>query len=265
MNGDGVFVESQLLIMERNGYPEETYYTFSYSPIPGDDGVPAGIICANSDETLRVVGERQLALLREMAAGTADARTVADAVQRCTAALETNRKDVLFAAVLLRAHGESAFTLAGAAGGDGAWLAALRALDMRGDRWQADEVLRSQRPFVVEALPAGIAWPCGDWKEPAAKAMVLPIRPSGDAGQEGVLIVGLNPYRLPRDHYTDFLRLVVQQLSAAIGNAEAYEMQQRKAEELARLDRAKTQFFSNISHEFRTPLTLDDGGRCRTR
>src|SRR5690349_9393481 len=44
MNGDGTFVESQLLVMERNGYPEETYYTFSYSPIPGDDGRPAGII-----------------------------------------------------------------------------------------------------------------------------------------------------------------------------------------------------------------------------
>ena len=256
MDGDGIFVESQLLIMERNGYPEETYYTFSYSPVPGDDGIPAGIICANSDETLRVVGERQLALLRELALRAADARTVADAVQRCTQALQTNRKDVLFAAVLLRAHGEAAFSLAGATGGDVQWLDAVRALDVRGEPWHANEVLRSQQPVVVDALPAGIAWPQGDWKEPAAKAMVLPIRSSGDAGQEGVLIVGLNPYRLPRDHYADFLRLVVQQLSSAIGNAEAYEMQERKAEEMARLDRAKTQFFSNISHEFRTPLTL---------
>jgi PAS domain-containing protein len=57
---EGTYVEAQLLIMERNGYPEETYYTFSYSPIPGDDGVPAGLICANSDETQRVIGERAL-------------------------------------------------------------------------------------------------------------------------------------------------------------------------------------------------------------
>src|SRR5690242_12346471 len=29
---EGTYVESQLLIMERNGYPEETYYTLCYSP-----------------------------------------------------------------------------------------------------------------------------------------------------------------------------------------------------------------------------------------
>ena len=69
MSGDeGTYVEAQLLIMERNGYPEETYYTFSYSPIPNDDGGAGGIICANTDDTQRVIGERQLALLRELAA-----------------------------------------------------------------------------------------------------------------------------------------------------------------------------------------------------
>lgn len=256
MSGDGIFVESQLLIMERNGYPEETYYTFSYSPIPGDDGLPAGIICANSDETQRVIGERQLALLRELAMRAADARTVDEAVQRCAQALQTNRRDLPFALVLLRTHGEPAFTLAAAAGAPGGWLEAAQALDFRTTPWRADEVLASQRPHLVQALPTDIAWPCGDWQEAPRQAMLLPIRPSGDAGQEGVLVVGLSPYRLPEGGYADFLQLVAQQLSAAIGHAEAYELQRQKADELARLDRAKTQFFSNISHEFRTPLTL---------
>ena len=73
--------------MERNGYPEETYYTFSYSPIPDDDGSAGGIICANTDDTQRVIGERQLALLRELAARTAEARTWQRGVRSCRPAL----------------------------------------------------------------------------------------------------------------------------------------------------------------------------------
>jgi hypothetical protein len=79
---EGTYVEAQLLIMERNGYPEETYYTFSYSPIPADDGTVGGIFCANTDDTQRVIGERQLTLLRELAATTAEARTWEQACER---------------------------------------------------------------------------------------------------------------------------------------------------------------------------------------
>lgn len=62
-NNEGTYDESLLLIMERYGYPEETYYTFSYSPVPGDQGGVGGMICANTDDTQRIIGERQVKLL----------------------------------------------------------------------------------------------------------------------------------------------------------------------------------------------------------
>ena len=102
MTGDqGTYVEAQLLIMERNGYPEETYYTFSYSPIPNDDGTVGGIICANSDDTQRVIGERQLALLRDLAADTTHARSWQEACERSAAALPTDARDIPFALVYM--------------------------------------------------------------------------------------------------------------------------------------------------------------------
>lgn len=100
MSGEqGTFSEAQLLIMERNGYPEETYYTFSYSPIPNDDGTVGGILCANTDDTLRVVGERQMALLRDLAADATHARTWADACARSAAAFATDARDLPFALI----------------------------------------------------------------------------------------------------------------------------------------------------------------------
>ena len=103
MQGDqGTYVEAQLLIMERNGYPEETYYTFSYSPIPDDHGGTGGIICANTDDTERVIRERQLATLRQLAAAAAEARTVDDACVLSGEALASNRADLPFALMYVR-------------------------------------------------------------------------------------------------------------------------------------------------------------------
>jgi hypothetical protein len=111
---EGTFDNEKLLIMERNGFPEETYYTFSYSPIPDDDGSTGGIICANSDDTARVLGERQLMLLRELAASAPDARTWRDACSLSMRALRTNPRDIPFALLYTTEPGGDQAKLAGA-------------------------------------------------------------------------------------------------------------------------------------------------------
>ncbi|HEY6922536.1 MAG TPA: PAS domain-containing protein, partial [Steroidobacteraceae bacterium] len=72
---ESTFDEDLLLIMDRFGYAEETYFTFSYSPIRDIGGKVGGIFCAVTEDTRRVIGERRMRLLREVAAKTSDTRT----------------------------------------------------------------------------------------------------------------------------------------------------------------------------------------------
>ncbi len=254
----GTYVEEQLLIMVRNGYPEETYYTFSYTPIPRDDGSPGGIFCANTDDTNWVLGDRQLKLLRKLSAVTADLRSSMEVCVESMHTLEDAQRDIPFALLYLAETGQSALKLVGLTGlADQHPLAVAELSPNDNQPWPLGNAQKLQKLHEFElsneiqaSLPAGI------WNRPSKRAVVLPISISGEPGQSGFLIIGLNPYRLFDETYRGFLLLVASQISAAMAIATAYEDATRRADALAELDRAKTAFFSNVSHELRTPLTL---------
>src|ERR1700756_1358316 len=84
--------------------------------------------------------------------------------------------------------------------------------------------------------------------EPPERAILLPLIQAGSNTPAGIFIAGINPFRPFDDTFRSFAVLFAGQLTAAIGHVRAYQAERRRAEALAELDRAKTTFFSNVSH-----------------
>lgn len=268
--GKAHFGEDLLLVTERAGFAEETYFTFSYSPIPGDgDGVPAatvaGLFCACTETTGRVLGERRLRILRELGGVSAvTAPTVAAAAQASLQVLERGRVDVPFASIyLLSDAGRTARRTAfyGMADDPGIVPVEIRREDDPGHPvWR----VLTDGPTVLTGLArrhAALFTPTGAGMgdaDPDA-AVAVPLAGTSGGTPVGVLFAGASSYRPLDTDYRHFLELVGRQVSMAIADAAAYQAQRRRAEELAELDRAKTAFFTGVSHELRTPLTMISG------
>ncbi|GAA4339174.1 ATP-binding protein [Flaviaesturariibacter amylovorans] len=257
-NDEGTYVESQLLIMERNGYPEETYYTFSYTPIPGDGGGTAGMICANTDDTDRIISERQLRTLTGLGKSLTDCYTDSDVIGRTLDTLRQNPQDFPYA-VFYRSEGP-VLRFTGATVPEEELSALLRAVasgdtGLLGDGLR--EALAARTPVLVEGLADSWgALPVGAWPVASGKVLLLPILSAGNTEPYGFLLVGFNPYRLLDEAYRGFFSLLSDQVATSFADVHRLDEERRRAAALAELNRAKTTFFSNISHEFRTPLTL---------
>lgn len=233
-DGEGTYIPNQRMFLERYGYLEESFMTFSFSPIRDESGKVGGIFHPISESTDKMLSSRRTQVIRDLAILLNEAKSTEEIYQLALKGMKDFELDIPF----IHFYEDKKFKV-------GVGLSSN--LDFT--------------PFLDRKIVEDLSGKYGDftsgpYEAAPNRAMILPISPPGAENPIAHIVVGVSACRDLDQDYLSFYDMLNTTFTTAFANVLAFEEEQKRARALAEIDKAKTAFFSNVSHEFRTPLTL---------
>jgi PAS domain S-box-containing protein len=245
------FEEKSIFYIQRKEFKEETFYTFSFSPIVEADGSINGVFCTCMEETNHVLQERRLKTISEISKIQPNVN-IDDARHSVVDVLSKNTHDLPFVLLYITCNDELYFH----SYNENSFSTPLDDIEeIKNGSVIKNDISQGINVIPVPAILKKL------FKIPVhgvnpENAVIIPVIDNNLNKTRGYLLVGISPVLEFDERYKQFLDLLASQLNALVTQMRTLEFERLNSNKLQELDKAKSRLLSNVSHELQTPLTL---------
>lgn len=261
-SGQATMKNDDHLLINRYGFEEEAFFSWSIVPLVGDDGSVVGLYNPAFENTRRKVAERRMLTLREVGEKTSLARDVKSFWSQVQQGLEFNKEDIPFVMVysvsddsesdMSSMHSGSLshppqLVLEASLGIPSGHSCLISPLDLKTSvegfaPYMRDSMAQAGVPILLskddgtlaEDLMIGFDFR-GDSGDCQA-IVIFPIHPTtGGDSVVGFIVIGVNPRRPYDDDYKLFIHLLSRQLATSMASVVLFEEEIKRGQRAARL------------------------------
>jgi len=230
--GESISSANELVLINRNGYAEECYFTFSHSPLFDDNGHINGVFTVATETTDTIINARHLDTFNRLALKISDKKNISDIYKGTLELMYKNTLDFPFAMLYQVAEDGNTASLFGCSGIQLPHSSVPETIQLSpngklGSRNFLKCFETNQAVSVHDTRDRLGDMPSGSWNSPPEENLIFPISYPGKKHPYAILVIGINPHLRLNEKYKTFFQLLVDQIATEISNLLALQEQEK--------------------------------------